>query len=538
MKQAVQKKCKNCQTDFVITPQDEEIYQKFQVPPPTLCHNCREQRRAAQGNHLHLYKRKCDFTGKEIISNQAPDSPYKVYEIELWHSDKWDAFEYGRDFNFNRPFFEQFAELLKAVPCPAVHRGYQYDENSDYTNYAGKNKNCYLIFDSDENWDCYYCYSTNGSKNCMDCYRVRKCELCYECIDVIKCYNCQFLQDCSNCSDSIFLKNCIGCKHCIASSNLKNKQYYINNKQATKEEYEQYIKKMKDENFLKQVQDYFEKFKLTFPQKFMHGIQNENVVGDYLTNCKNAIECYDSSDLWDCKYIYQAFNPLKDCMDIQECGEAEQLYETAFSGYDIYNLKFCVHCFSNASDLQYCSFSHHSRNCFGCASLLRQEYCILNKKYSKEDYEELLPRIIEHMKSTGEYGEFFPMQLAIYPYNRTVAQTHYPLTKDEAIKKGLRWEDENKETEDQSLSEKSLHCQKCNRQYLVIKQEQILLQRFKLPQSQFCFYCRHAARHAKRNRRIIYDRHCQKCDSAIKTTYAFTRPEIVYCEDCYLKSLN
>lgn len=531
-------KCKNCTQPFKIEKIDEDFYAKMQVPPPSFCPNCRQQRRTSHGNHLHLYKRKCDFSGKEIVSNHPPDSLYKVYEIDIWHSNNWDPFQYGSDYDFNKPFFEQFADLLKKVPYPAVHRGYQYDENSDYTNYAGKNKNCYLIFDSDEDWDCYYCYGTNSSKDCMDCYRIRSCELCYECIDVIDCYNCQFSQDCSNCSDSLFLKNCIGCKNCIACSNLKNKEYFINNKKASKEEFEKYREKMKDPEFLEQVKDYFEKFKLQFPQKFMHGVQNENSTGDYLTNCKNATECYESPDLWDCKYVYQAFMPLKDSMDIQECGEGEQLYESAFSGYDTYNLKFCVHCFSNASDLQYCNFCHHSRNCFGCASLLRHEYCILNKQYTKEEYEELLPRIIEHMKSTGEYGEFFPMNLSLFPYNLTVAQTHFPLTKEQALEKGLRWQEKNVETSDQSLSDRSLKCEGCDRHYLIIKQEAQLLERFGISVPKFCFYCRNKKRHEKRNLRKIYDSNCDKCAVTFKTTYAPESPEKVYCEKCYAESLT
>jgi len=31
------------------------------------------------------------------------------------------------------------------------------------------------------------------------------------------------------------------------------------------------------------------------------------------------------------------------------------------------------------------------------------KYCILNKQYSKEEYEELVPKIIEHMQKTGEW---------------------------------------------------------------------------------------------------------------------------------------
>jgi hypothetical protein len=50
----------------------------------------------------------------------------------------------------------------------------------------------------------------------------------------------------------------------------------------------------------------------------------------------------------------------------------------------------------------------------------------LNKKYSKEDYETLLPKIIDHMKKTGEWGEFFPMEISPFKYEETKAVDYFP----------------------------------------------------------------------------------------------------------------
>ena len=41
-----------------------------------------------------------------------------------------------------------------------------------------------------------------------------------------------------------------------------------------------------------------------------------------------------------------------------------------------------------------------SSNLFGCVGLKSKEYCILNKQYTKEAWEALVPQIIEHMKKT------------------------------------------------------------------------------------------------------------------------------------------
>lgn len=546
--------CKNCTKQFEITQEDKERYKIFQVPNPTHCPECRQQRRAAQGNQLYLYKRKCDLTGKDIISNYHPKSPHKVYAQYIWHEDKWDPFEYGRDYDFSRPFFEQFKELSLVTPRPSLQTGYQFDENSDYTNYAGKDKNCYMIFDSDENRDCYYCYSINHNENSMDCYRTRSCELMYECIDCVNCYNCCYCQDSSNCSDSYFLKNCIGCKKCIMSSNLKNKEYYVKNKKVSKEEYEKTGKFLHAHSAIQDAIKMFNELRLKYPQKYMHGVQNENVFGDYLNNCKNAQWCFDSSTLWDCKYVFQGFMPLKNCMDIQECGEGERLYECAFSGYEAFDSKFCNLMLGTCSNMQYCSHSPHSANCFGCIGIRRKSYCILNKQYSKEEYNDMLSRIIKHMTEAGEYGEFYPIELSNFDYNETLAQEYFPLTKEEALKKGYGWQDELVQSQGtptlnykipetiegtvNSITDIILNCEVCNKNYKIVPQEFKLLRRMKMPIPHKCFFCRHATRRNKRNKRTMYDRNCQKCDKSIQTTYTPKQPEIIYCEECYQQSLE
>ena len=93
--------------------------------------------------------------GRPIITNYSPDKAYKVYDQEEWWSDQWDAMSYGKDFDFNRTFTEQFDELMHAVPhISLINKGC---ENSYYTNFALYQKNCYLIFGGSwYNEDCLY----------------------------------------------------------------------------------------------------------------------------------------------------------------------------------------------------------------------------------------------------------------------------------------------------------------------------------------------------------------------------------------------
>jgi hypothetical protein len=76
----------------------------------------------------------------------SPDKSYKVYEQSYWWSDKWDAMDYGRDFDFSKSFFEQFEELYKNVPRVCLTNTHKTNENSDYVNYIINAKNSYLCF--------------------------------------------------------------------------------------------------------------------------------------------------------------------------------------------------------------------------------------------------------------------------------------------------------------------------------------------------------------------------------------------------------
>ena len=554
--------CTQCSTTFEVLEDDLKMLDelspiiasnKIPLPPPTQCPTCRARRRMTHVNQLNLYERKCDLTGASIISNIRPSSPYKVYRQEDWYSDKWDARDFGQEFDFSRPFFEQWQEIVEKTPRPNLLTGYEFDENCEYTNHAGKNKDCYMIFDSDENRDCYLSYSLNQCVNCVDCFRTRKSELCYQCIDSVKCYGSAYLQECDNCADSMFLKNCTGCKYCLMCSNLKNKEYHVENKPVSKEEFEKFRAMLGAHSTLQSAKERFEKLKLEYPQKYLHGVQNEDVSGDYLVQCKNAYRCFDSEDLWDCRYVTQGFMPLKNCMDIHECGEAELLYECSVCGYDVSRCVFTNHCLASMNDLMYTSFCNHSKDCFGCVGIQRRQYCILNKQYTKEEYEELVPKIIEHMKGTGEWGEYFPVDVSTYAYNESLAQDYYPMTKEEVEAFGWNWLEEV-EKKDQYMGPKVeladsiddvsedicteiLTCEETAKQYKIIPQELDFYKQMHLPLPRISFFQRYKHNLEKRNGRVLHDRTCDQCGVDIETTYDPSRPEKIYCEPCYQESL-
>ncbi|MBL4694357.1 hypothetical protein JKY72_03225 [Candidatus Gracilibacteria bacterium] len=534
------KSCTTCKHDFTVTDSDKEFYKEMSVPVPNKCGQCRQIDRLIWRNERVLYKRKSDATGKDILSVYHQDSPFIVYEAKYWHSDEWNALDYGQDYDFERPFFDQFKELLYKVPQLAL--SVTSNQNCDFVNQCGWCKNCYLVFEAVDNQNCLYSNNIYDSRFSMDCLTVTNCELCYECIDCEDSYGLKFSQNSKNCSESWFLKSCIGCKNCFGCINLRNKEYYFLNQKYSKEEYEKKIDELNltTSKALEQARKNFLDFTKKFPQKYIQGTQNEDSTGDYIYNTQRCEECYDCNNMQDCQHVYNC-RFMKKCYDITVFGSvkgAEFCYHSHEIGDGVRNVRFSDQIWIASYDISYAKLCiQNSHHLFGCVSLKHKSYCILNKQYSEDEYKALIPKIIEHMKSTGEWGQFFPKELSPYAYNETVTHIYHPLSKEEAIKKGYTWRDPDAK-EYLPASGDILACSQCKKNYKIQDQEQKLYDRHNLPIPHKCHDCRHSARFKLRNPRKLHDRNCNKCQTAFKTTLTIDRPEPVYCEKCYLESVE
>jgi len=553
------KNCKQCNKGFEITADDRKFYErvspvisgkKYSIPEPTLCPDCRSQRRMIWRAELHLFKRKSDLSGKPIISLYPPETKCVVYSHDEWWADNWNPMDYGRDFDFNRPFFEQFADLLKIVPLECLSK--RGNENCDFINSASWNKNCYLIAGANFCEDCYYGNFLNTCKNCVDNIFLDHCELCYECVDCKDCYSLKYSFNCHNCSDSYFLYNCRNCSNCFGSVNLIGKKYVYLNQQLSKEEYE---KRISDSHLhrrsrVEEAKNFFEKHRLKYPYKFMLGEQNENVTGNGINQCRNTFDCFDVSQLEDCKYCTW-FHQSKNCSDIYAWGfPANECYEDMEVGDNSYHVLFSVTTY-NGTNVMYSYYSMNSQDIFGCVALRNKKYCILNKQYAKEEYEKLIPKIIEHMQKTGEWGELFSMWVSPLFYNQTVAQDYMPITKAEAQKLGAKWNDniflerpsekiqipDSINDANKNICEKILTCEKTGKAYKIIPQEFKFFKENNIPVPVYSFEARHENRLGRRNPHKLWDRNCFNCKKAIRTSYSPDRLEKVYCEACYLKEV-
>lgn len=559
------KTCKHCATSFDITDKDRAFYdkispvfdgKKFPIPTPQLCPECRLQRRLSFRHERKLYRRKCDFTGKEVVSIYSPESPYTVYEHAIRRSDQRDPLTYGREFDPEQSFFAQLGQLLRDVPRINLN-GHDSNENSAYVNYIVHSKNTYLCFWWGYNEDVMYANLSLRTKDSCDVSFLFDSDECYEVINCTNTHDLAFAQNCDNCSHGAFLEDCINCHHCILCSWMVNKEYCYLNTQYTKEEF--LIKENEFHSSVsKNVDIYKKEFKalsLQVPKRPLHIFQSENCLGDYIYNSKNLVQCFSAWGGEDCKYCDEIVLGAKDSYDAYAIGLNMQLsYEMVTGSMDIYHCLCSFVVRGPTNNIYYCWDMSGCSDCFACIGLKNAQYCIFNKQYAKKEYEKEVSRIITSMQARGERGEFLPSSFSPFCYNETLAMDHFPLTKQEALKQWFKRSDyespvpqaEKMLAADQlpdihevtdEILQQAIICEVTGKPFRVIKQELEFYRRHGLPLPRRHPDQRHKDRMSQRNPRKLFNRSCMKCWVDIKTSYSTERKEIVYCESCYNKEI-
>ncbi|MBI2888383.1 MAG: hypothetical protein HYY10_00485 [Candidatus Liptonbacteria bacterium] len=558
--------CQNCRAQFTVAPEDFQFYEKIKVPPPTFCSPCRYQRRLMVRNERNLYHRECGLCKKAMVSMFSSEKPFPVHCQECWWGDGWDPVQYGTAYDWNKPFFLQLRELQSKVPRPNL--GTVNCKNSEYVNYVGDAKDCYLIFGSIEVENCLY-GSPYESKYCVDTYLARESEYCYECIDCEKLSNCSFCEDCTASLNLLYCFDCKNCQDCIGCVGLRNKNYRIFNRQFTKEAYLKEKERIMSggRSALEEVRGRFEELQQRIPRRFSTILQCANVSGDHIVQSKNARECFDVKRAEECAYCVRMID-AKDAHDVNYCEYLELCYE--YLGFwKMARSKFSNMC-GESADVEYADLCSSSSDLFGCVGLRNRHYCVLNRQYSKEEYEALIPKIKSHMDAMPfagkngrvyKYGEYFPAELSLLAYNESVAQDFFPLTYKEVVAAGFVWKEPERRNyavtmqsadvpariEDvrDSILEQILECATaspdasgaraegqgpdpeasgCTTAFRIIPAEFQFYRRMKLPLPRLCPNCRHYSRLAKRNPLKLWHRRCM-CSGAKsqgKITYSDT----------------
>lgn len=551
----MQQICKQCAISFEITATDLAFYdkvspvfgaQKCQIPPPTFCPDCRQQRRLLWRNERHLYHRDCGLCKKPIVTMYSPDKPYIVYCRDCWWGDGWDRLAYGRDFDFTKPFAPQFDALMRVVPkaaflCVNI-------ENCDYTNFQNDSRNCYLCFASGFEEDSQYTDWVYYAKNTFDSSFCAHSELDYMNVDCSQTYHSKFCQDSHAMNDCSYCFDCRNCQNCFGCVGLRNKKYYLFNQQLSKEEYEIQVAQLCNPAKASFIKEKMRTLKLAHPHRAARILNSENCTGDDIEDCKNCFDSFDIKNNQDCRFNYDSFQ-MKDSYDANRNGVCEIGYETVGGGYSNYFLFTALSIYANF--VHYCFECMNTKYAFGCVGLHHQDYMILNKSYSKEEYEKMVPRIIAHIVETGEWGEFLHPSASPFGYNETLAQEFYPLSEKESLKRGYKWYPKDAQhyvpqkivipsdiqKVPDTLTQEILACSVTGKNYKITPQELQFYRQQNLQIPTKHPNQRSLERLAQKLPRRLYDRLCAHCQDSIKTPYAPDRSEKVCCEKCYLTAV-
>jgi len=574
--------CQSCKKQFVIGADDLEFYNELRVPPPTWCPTCRMQRRSSFLTAKSLFRRKENLNNTETLSVYPPEAPFPIYKDRVWWSDEWDPFSYGRDFDPGKPFLKQVKELLDSVPRPDIVN--LNSVNCEYCPGITNSKNSYYTvgFEAD---NCLYGYYTRSANDCVDYTFLINSDRCYECSYCRSCSNISFSDHSTACRDSAFLYDCKNCSDCFGCTGLRNKQYHMFNQPLTKEEYEKSLSDLGSYNNLQEASRKFSRLLMEFPHVYARIHHSENVTGDNIRNSKNCRMCFDidplQSSTENCKWIVSA-TAVKDSYDLFDTGEGtEHCFEgISCSGFNNFFSMFVI----ESHHVEYSHNCFNSHHLFGCAGLRNKQYCILNKQYTKEQYEKLVPEIRNHMDKVSykdqkgrvyKYGEFFPPEFSPLGYNHSAAQERFPLLKEEALDRGFSWKDQESrdlsvdirsedipdhiQDADDSVSDKVFECahkgsckfHACTGAFRIIPRELEFYRRQNLPLPRLCPNCRHFMRLEKRNPLKLWERQCMcdykayknsishnhhlegRCPRTFETPYDPEDKRIVYCEDCY-----
>ncbi len=567
--------CQNCGTDFAIGGDDLIFYSQMKVPAPTMCPNCRLARRLAWRNERALWKTACGLCAKSILAAYPAERTFPVYCHECWWGDGWDAESFAMDVDFSRPFFEQIRELLERIP--KVNLSSINSINSEYANGIVGARNAYLAYSIVESEDVLYSKNVDRSRQIIDCLCVSDSERLAHTTYSAGSYDMTHSQQVRSCMNGSFLFDCINSSYCFMSANLRNAKYVFRGEQCTKEEYERRLGEIAFESARVQeaLLEEFEMVKMNAIHKYADILKSTDTTGDSLTNMKNCRVCFEAYGEEDSKWASRAFNN-KNVWDVNNIYGSELVYEYITLGSNSSRVAFSMSLTGASTDVQYSGWSNGA-DLFGCFGMRNKKYCILNKQYSEAEYRELVPKIIEHMNAMPyegangrlyRYGEFFPIELSPFAYNESVAQEQFPLAEEEILERGYRYhapEEKNHAVtlvlEDipdslrdvpPGITKETIAClhagsscvHQCTKAFRITADELAMYGRFRLPLPRMCPNCRHYKRLEHRKPWELWHRSCMcsadghshagTCPNEFETAYAPGRPEVVYCESCYL----
>ncbi len=383
---------------------------------------------------LNLYKRNGKICRYPDIGRIKilDDTAYKNASAYFW------------DYNLEKSFFENFQDFQDIFPFEHLFQ-FTNNENSDFADGVFWAKNTYLSFIvgfmSENVAYSALCYNNihniyNSFHACVHCSNI------YMSGGINESHNIFYSRYITNSSNIWFSTNLIWCHECIGCDGLENQQYMIKNVQYTKEDF------AKKKQEILADKESFENIYAHIRQKKWKNYASENVDGDYIVKSSNiengswVVNIHDARNV----VIANGANGSRDFYDGFDVGmNSDNFYAVmwAWSTTGWTGNLYCSLQITDSSWIYYSQYMLNCHHCLGCIGLKNQSYCILNKQYSKEEWEILAEKIFASMETDGTIGKFFPASMCPFYFNDTMAYVFDPsFTKEEIENAGYLWRDE------------------------------------------------------------------------------------------------
>ncbi len=350
-----------------------------------------------------------------------------------------DLLKIWRDYDFDRSFEENFKRLMQDATLPNLAQFWN-NENTEYGDVILWSKNVYLSILVVESENVMYSNGVFRSKNVYRSLTVDSgSENIYHSKAISSSQNTFYSRYIKSWYELWFCSECVWCRECIFCQELENAEYCIGNKQLSREEYQ----KQKEE-ILVQVEKYQDWYK--WLKKTGKDIGCKNTSGSYNLFCENIENGYGWRNVKNARNIIDA--------GWDDGNIYEELYDAVSTGgyslNDIYGVQWVswgshLYCSSEITDSSNIYYSYYLEGCnhmFACIGLKNTSYCILNKQYSKEEWQKIVDNIFKAMQDDWILGEMIPPSINPFNFNDTFSWVIGILDRKGAIDKWYLWREQ------------------------------------------------------------------------------------------------
>jgi len=410
--------CKISGQELQHSPLEIEVYGLFDAKPPPLIPNERLRVLLAFQSGGHFFWR--EVGGRKLYSIYPSTSVLSVVEAEFLTENV-----NFQEWNLNDSFLQCLFKLLRQSTRPHHHAS-GVSQTFGVEQVSNINSSSLVLFSADSE-NCFSSDFVSRSNNIGSSLFVLESQNCLSSIRLENCANIVFSEALRKCQNSYFLKECYDCQECLFCVGLKSARYFIENEFVGEERFKEVLLSLNLDT-AEGVELALTRFK-----KFQNKIQIKEVKQTLCFRTQNSSNTFGTFSADKCV----------DVVGFSDCISSSAL--TVASGGKATRLFNCIRCGPNVSDLYYSFDCSESRELLGCVGLKNAEYRVLNKQYTRAEYNLVKEQIISTLRKKRQWGNPLAFKYSDFAYNGSLAHQLFPLSKVQAGMFEVGWDDEVEE---------------------------------------------------------------------------------------------